>query len=194
MAKSAADSHHNGESSFDAVVRLGEVAADAPANLRDRIHIGIRLSPAADALATLVFLTDSAPTQAARAAVCGVREPLLEDITRQLRAWFANPAHVFTVPLDEPHTDFQKRLRTVLCATRSGTTHTYGELAKQLDSAPRAVGQALGSNPLPLIVPCHRIISAGKNRLTGFNHASEGPMLTLKAWLLDRESSAPIHA
>ena len=194
MAKSAAERQHDGDSSFDAVVRLGEVAPDAPPSLRDTIYLGVRLTPAADALAALVFLTDPAPALTARATVCGMREPLLEDITRQLRDWFASPAHVFTVPLDEPNTDFQKRLRTALCATRSGATQTYGELAMQLHSAPRAVGQALGNNPLPLIVPCHRIISAGKNRLTGFNHASDGPMLILKAWLLDRESGAPAHA
>ena len=67
---------------------------------------------------------------------------------------------------------------------------TYGDLARQLHSAPRAVGQALGSNPLPMIVPCHRIVSAGKNRLTGFDHASDGPKLALKAWLLAREANA----
>lgn len=176
---------------FDAILRLGDVAPQAPANLRDAIHLGLRLTPEADALDALVFLTGKLPAlRTAGATVCGIRDPLLEDIGRQLRAWFADPSFRFTVPLGVPHTAFQQRLRTALCATRNGDLRTYADLAKQLRSAPRAVGQALGSNMLPLIVPCHRIISAGKNRLTGFNHASEGPMLTLKAWLLDREVRA----
>ena len=190
MAKSAADNHNGGESLFDAVVRLGEVAPDAPANLRDAIHLGLRLTPESDALSELVFLTASQPARAAQATVCGVRDPLLEEIRRQLSAWFADPAFQFRLPLGAPRTAFQERLRAALLATKSGDLHTYADLAKQLQSAPRAVGQALGSNTLPLIVPCHRIISAGKNRLTGFNHASTGPMLALKAWLLDREAHA----
>lgn len=186
MAKSAADI----DTAFDAVIRIGDVAPKAPANLRDSIYLGLRLTPENDSLDALVFLTDPAPARAVRASICGMRDPLLEDIHRQLRAWFADATYAFSVPLGEPRSAFQQRLRAALCATRSGETHTYAALAKQLHSAPRAVGQALGSNTLPLIVPCHRIISAGKNRLTGFNHASEGPMLTLKAWLLDREARA----
>lgn len=190
MAKSAADNQNAGESLFDAVVRLGEVAPDAPANLRDTIHLGLRLTPEGDALSELVFLTASQPARAAQATVCGIREPLLEEIRRQLGAWFADPAFQFRLPLGAPRTAFQERLRRALSKTQSGKTYTYADLAKQLQSAPRAVGQALGSNALPLIVPCHRIISAGNNRLTGFNHASAGPMLTLKAWLIEREAHA----
>jgi methylated-DNA-[protein]-cysteine S-methyltransferase len=190
MAKSAADHPKNADASFDAVLRLGEVAPHAPANLRDGIDLGLRLDPEGRALAELVFLTNPAPARAIHANVCGRYEPLLEVIGHQLRAWFANPAYAFSLPLGQAPTPFQERLRTALCKIQSGETHTYAELAQQLHSAPRAVGQALGSNPLPLIVPCHRIISAGQNRLTGFNHARNGPMLTLKAWLLDREARA----
>lgn len=187
MAKSAAKELGG----FDAIVRLGDVAPQAPANLRDAIHLGLRLTSEADSLDALVFLTGKLPAlRTASTTVCGIRDPLLEDVCRQLRAWFNDPTFRFTIPLGAPHTAFQQRLRIALRATKSGDLRTYAELAKQLQSGPRAVGQALGSNMLPLIVPCHRIISAGKNRLTGFNHASEGPMLTLKAWLLDREVRA----
>lgn len=190
MAKSAPKNHKASDTSFDAVLRLGEVAPQAPANLRDGLFLGLQLNTDGNALDALVFLTDPQPIRAVAARVCSVRDPLLEEIGRQLRDWFANPAHAFSLPLGHARTLFQERLRSALCNTRRGQTLTYAELAKQLHSAPRAVGQALGSNPLPLIVPCHRIISAGKNRLTGFNHASDGPMLTLKAWLLERESHA----
>lgn len=189
--KSAAKSPGGFEAAlpFDSVLRLGDVAPQAPLTLRDTIHLGIRLTPEGDALDALVFLTDHPSTRTPCATVCGIRDPLLEDIRRQLVHWFANPAYPFTLPLGSPRTVFQERLRHALCATHAGDLLTYAELAKQLQSAPRAVGQALGSNTLPLIVPCHRVISAGKNRLTGFNHESDGPMLTLKAWLLDRENA-----
>lgn len=189
MAKPAAESSF----AFDAVLRLGDVAPQAPDHLRDAIHLGVRLTPEGDALEALEFLTEAQSIRAiraVRATVCCIREPLLEEIARQLRTWFANTAHVFTLPLGTPRTAFQEKLRRALCATRAGDVQTYAALASQLQSAPRAVGQALGSNPLPLIVPCHRIISAGRNRLTGFNHASAGPMLALKAWLLEREACA----
>lgn len=189
MAKSAADHHNNGTAAFDAVLRLGDIAPQAPATLCNVIHLGIRLTSDADALDEIVWLIGE-PGRSVNATVCARREPLLETIRQQLGACFADPAFTFTLPLAAPRTAFQSRLRIALCATRHGDTITYGDLAKQLHSAPRAVGQALGSNPLPMIVPCHRIISAGKNRLTGFDHAREGPKLTLKAWLLDREARA----
>lgn len=185
MAKSAPETN----TAFDAVIRLADVAPLAPTNLRDAIYLGIRLTPEGDALDEIAWLIGR-PSQAAKASVCARREPLLETIRQQLSSWFADTAFTFQLPLAAPRTAFQARLRDALCATLCGETLTYGDLAKQLHSAPRAVGQALGSNTLPLIVPCHRIISAGKNRLTGFNHASEGPMLSLKAWLLEREARA----
>lgn len=185
MAKSAAET----DTAFDAVIRLGDVAPLAPANLSDAIYLGIRLTPEGDALDEIAWLIGR-PSQAAKASVCARREPLLETIRQQLSSWFANTGFVFNLPLAAPRTAFQARLRDALCATLCGETLTYGDLAKQLHSAPRAVGQALGSNPLPMIVPCHRIVSAGKNRLTGFGHTREGPKLTLKAWLLERETRA----
>lgn len=190
MAKSAADQPKNVDALFEAVLRLGDVAPHAPADLCDVIHLGIRLTPEGDALDEIVWLVGNPPNHPAEASVCARREPLLETIRQQLGAWFADPTFTFELPLAAPRTIFQARLRDALCATQRGETLTYGDLAKQLHSAPRAVGQALGSNPLPIIVPCHRIISAGKNRLTGFDHAREGPKLTLKAWLLAREAHA----
>lgn len=196
MVKPAADNpNHSGDETFDAarpfdsVLCLRDVAPQAPVNLGDTIHLGIRLTLGGDALDEIAWLVGT-PRKAAKASACAQREPLLETIRQQLGVWFADPTFAFQLPLAAPRTAFQARLRDALCATHFGDTLTYGDLAKQLNSAPRAVGQALGSNPLPIIVPCHRIISAGINRLTGFNHASNGPMLTLKAWLLEREARA----
>ncbi|MFM8798253.1 MAG: methylated-DNA--[protein]-cysteine S-methyltransferase [Fluviibacter sp.] len=173
---------------LDSVLRLGDIAPQAPANLRDVIYLGIRLTPEGDALDEIAWLVGQ-PRQPANASVCARRDPLLENIRQQLGTWFTNPSFVFQLPLATPRTAFQSRLRDALCATRPRETLTYGALAKQLSSAPRAVGQALGSNPLPIVVPCHRIISAGKNRLTGFSHTREGPLISLKAWLLEHEAA-----
>ena len=195
MAKSAANAEPTFAAAppFDSVLRLGDVAPQAPAALCDEIHLGICLTPDGEALNEIEWLvgpSGRAARRAVKASVCARREPLLETIRQQLGAWFANPAFVFDLPLATPRTPFQARLRAALCALPCGETRTYGELAKQLHSAPRAVGQALGSNPIPIIVPCHRIISAGKDRLTGFGHTREGPKLTLKAWLLEHEARA----
>ncbi len=174
---------------FDATLALTDVAPGCPANLAKQISLGLRWTPEGDALSELVFLEGAVnKTAAAKATVCGAREPLLEITRQQLIAWFKDPSFRFSVPLAKPPTGFQAKLRNFLLSMPSGTTCTYGNLADQLNSAPRAVGQALGSNNLPLIVPCHRVISAGKNRLTGFNHKSDGVMLELKAWLLAREA------
>ena len=178
---------------FDAVLRLGDIAPQAPAPLCDAIHLGIRLTPDGEALDEIEWLVGQIGRNsriAVKATVCARREPLLESIRQQLGAWFADPTVAFDLPLAAPRTPFQARLRAALCALPCGDTRTYGELAKQLHSAPRAVGQALGSNPLPIIVPCHRIISAGEDRLTGFGHTREGPKITLKSWLLEHEARA----
>ena len=181
---------------FDAILALADLAPECPAALARQISLGLRWNPEANALAELVLLNSgSSHAAAAKATVCGAREPLLENVRQELTAWFKDPTHAFGLPLAIPRTAFQARLRQFLLAMPCGATCTYGELAQALQSAPRAVGQALGSNTLPLIVPCHRVISAGKNRLTGFNHARTGVMLDLKSWLLQRESGiANAHA
>lgn len=74
-----------------------------------------------------------------------------------------------------------------IAAIPRGRTATYGELATSLGSAPRAVGQACGANPFPLIVPCHRVTSAAG--LGGFANAREGWLLEVKRWLLAFEGA-----
>jgi len=62
-------------------------------------------------------------------------------------------------PLAEPTTPFQLKLRLGLLSIPAGEVRTYGELAEQLSTSPRALGQALGANPFPILIPCHRVIS-----------------------------------
>jgi methylated-DNA-[protein]-cysteine S-methyltransferase len=100
-----------------------------------------------------------------------------------LRAYFTG--HVLPLPaMAPPHTPFQARLRQTLLAIPRGETKTYGELAGMLHSSPRAVGQALGANPLPILIPCHRVVAAGG--LGGF-----GGGLEWKQHLLNLESVRP---
>jgi methylated-DNA-[protein]-cysteine S-methyltransferase len=73
-------------------------------------------------------------------------------------------------------------------AIRPGVTRTYGQIAVELGSAPRAVGQACGDNPLPLLIPCHRVVAA--DGPGGFAHSAAGFHQTVKQWLLAHEARA----
>jgi methylated-DNA-[protein]-cysteine S-methyltransferase len=97
------------------------------------------------------------------------QHPVLVETERQLGEYFARKRKTFSVILDMRGTRFQKDVWKILLAIPFGETRSYGQLAKQLGNprATRAVGAANGSNPLSIIVPCHRVIgSSGK--LTGF--------------------------
>lgn len=111
--------------------------------------------------------------------------PILKEAQRQLAAYFKNPHYVFDLPMQLHGTDFQQRVWRALCAIPTGAPITYGELAKRVDSAPRAVGGACGSNPIPIIVPCHRVVSA--SGLGGFMHTRNQGSLDIKSWLLAHE-------
>ena len=107
-----------------------------------------------------------------------LREPM-----RQLRAFFAGELERFDLPLRPEGTAFQQRVWAALQKIPYGTTISYGELARRLGNpaASRAVGLANGSNPIAIIIPCHRVIgSSGK--LTGYGGGLEN-----KQWLLDFE-------
>ncbi len=114
------------------------------------------------------------------------RTGLAADVARQLRAWFDDPRHRFDLPLAPAGTAFRQRVWAALRAIPPGEVRTYGELAAALDTSARAVGGACRANPLPLVVPCHRVVAAGG--LGGFAGAdAEGPELALKRRLLARE-------
>lgn len=106
----------------------------------------------------------------------------------ELDAYWDNPAHPFDVSFAPQGTPFQLRVWHALQAIPTGQSMTYGALAKQLGTAARAVGQACGSNPLPILIPCHRIVAA--NGLGGFMHAAAGAPLDVKNWLLEHEKNA----
>ena len=92
---------------------------------------------------------------------------VFREAVRWLDAYFAGEAPDFTPPLALHGTPFQKRVWAALMEIPRGQTATYGELAERLSSSARAVGGAVGKNPVSLIVPCHRVLGAG-GRLTGY--------------------------
>lgn len=111
---------------------------------------------------------------------------LAAEAVRQLRAYLADPDFIFGLPLRPSGTTFQRRVWAQIAAIPSHQTRSYGELAKALHNAPRAVGQACGANPFPLIVPCHRVIASGGG-LGGFARQRGGFLLDVKRWLLAHE-------
>lgn len=102
-----------------------------------------------------------------------------------LDAYFADGHRAMAVPVRLVGTQFQRRVWSALCAIQPGQTRTYGELARELGSAPRAVGQACRANPCPLAVPCHRVVAA--TGLGGFAGDRSGRKLAVKRWLLRHE-------
>jgi methylated-DNA-[protein]-cysteine S-methyltransferase len=86
---------------------------------------------------------------------------VLEEAARQLDRYFAGKLKAFDLPLSARGTDFQKRVWTMMRAIPYGETATYGGMAMALDSGPRAIGMACARNPIPIIVPCHRVLGSG---------------------------------
>ncbi len=107
----------------------------------------------------------------------------------QLEAYLRDPGFVFDLPLKPGGTPFRNRVWQALRRIPAGQTRSYGELAQALHSAPRAVGQACGANPLPIVIPCHRVV-AKDGGLGGFMNAAEGGPLAIKRWLLQHERHA----
>ena len=113
---------------------------------------------------------------------------LAERAVRQLERYREDPDAKFDLPLLIEGTAFQRRLWAALCEIPRGRTLTYGEMARKLGGEARAVGQACGDNKLPIVIPCHRVVAAG--RIGGFSHATDGYLIEAKRWLLMHESSA----
>jgi methylated-DNA-[protein]-cysteine S-methyltransferase len=107
--------------------------------------------------------------------------PVLVECGRQLGAYFAGELTEFDLPLAPDGTPFQRRVWTELLAVGFGKTATYGEIAHRLgmtNAASRAVGLANGRNPIPIVIPCHRVIGAN-GTLTGYAGGLERKQLLL---------------
>jgi methylated-DNA-[protein]-cysteine S-methyltransferase len=112
----------------------------------------------------------------------------LGQVAAELEAYYANPGHVFRLQLAPAGTPFRQRVWSALLEIPAGQTRSYGDVARQLASAPRAVGQAVGDNPLPILIPCHRVVAADGS-LGGFMHSRTGFSQDIKRWLLAHEGA-----
>lgn len=107
----------------------------------------------------------------------------------QLQSYLDDPAFAFDLPLKLSGTHHQIRVWEAMRAIPAGQTRTYGQLAQAIGSSARAVGGACGANPIPIVVPCHRVVGAG-GALGGFMGArEEGFELSIKRWLLAHEGA-----
>ena len=113
------------------------------------------------------------------------RGDVLARARQQLSEYFARTRTTFELPLDPTGTPFELRVWEELRAIPFGATRSYGEIARRLGDVrlTRAVGAANGKNPIPILVPCHRVVGA-KGELTGF-----GGGLDRKRWLLEHEGA-----
>jgi methylated-DNA-[protein]-cysteine S-methyltransferase len=107
----------------------------------------------------------------------------------QIQEYLENPGYEFDLPLRLAGTRHRIAVWEAMQRIPAGKTRTYGDLATELKSSPRAVGGACGANPLPLVVPCHRVIAANRG-IGGFmGERSEGFELGIKRWLLEHEGA-----
>ncbi len=93
--------------------------------------------------------------------------PLLERAKAQLEAYFAGDLDRFDLPLAPAGTEFQQQVYRAMLSIPKGETRTYGDIAGELGVAAQPVGQACGSNPIPVIIPCHRVVAS--DGLGGFS-------------------------
>lgn len=135
----------------------------------------------ADALIGIDFLKLGTAPQPAKQAFAG-------EVCEQLQAYFIDPNFHFNLSLKLCGSAHRTKVWQAISAIPPGQTQNYSDLAILLKSSPRAVGQACGANPIPIIIPCHRVVS--KSGIGGFMHQNTGNALDIKRWLLTYEKQA----
>lgn len=134
-----------------------------------------------DVLLAVDFLADNTNPVAAE-------DTFSKEVVAQLNAYCRDKNFRFDLPLLAPTTSFQARVREALLSIPVGRVLSYGQLADQLASGARAVAMACRHNPLPVIVPCHRIVA--KNSMGGYAGAVSGKPVEIKRWLLEHECAS----
>lgn len=110
---------------------------------------------------------------------------LLKQVLKQLEQYLSSPDFQFDLPLNPQGTEFQRKVWASLQKIPGGQVRTYGEIAAELNSSPRAVGNACRRNPISLVIPCHRVVSA--QGIGGFSGQTEGEKISIKQQLLSHE-------
>lgn len=151
---------------YDAVLKtpigpIGVITRD-----RDILRIDLQADPH-------IPVTDDRPGETATAVIDWLTD------------YFRDPGITGQLPLSPAGTSHQRRVWAALCNIPAGRVRRYGDIARSLHSSARAVGQACRSNPLPLLIPCHRVVAA--DGLGGFMGAERG--LAIKRWLLAHEGA-----
>lgn len=116
------------------------------------------------------------------------RNVMAAQVCAALQAYLHDPGCRFDLARATSGTPFQNRVWAAIASIPCGKTLTYGELAQQVGSGARAVANACGVNPFPVVIPCHRVVAA--HGLGGFMQCSTPSALAIKRWLLDHERSA----
>jgi methylated-DNA-[protein]-cysteine S-methyltransferase len=112
-------------------------------------------------------------------------QPREEGWVQPIVDYFEDARSAISLPLDMRGTPFQLRAWQALRQIPCGQTRNYGQLARQLNTSPRAVGNACRANPCPIVVPCHRVVS--QSGIGGFSGQTRGELLEIKRWLLRHE-------
>lgn len=141
-------------------------------------RLGLRCAP--EGLERVAILPPETPLEPAK-------DELAAHFSAQVQSYFRGELANFDGPLAPADTRFRGQVRDRLRAIPAGATITYGALARKLASAPRAVAGACRANPLPLVVPCHRVIAAGG--AGGYMGQTTGTALEYKRWLLRHEGA-----
>lgn len=110
---------------------------------------------------------------------------LLREAAMELRAYFDGVLERFTVPIHHGRNDATGKVLDAMLAIPMGQTREYGDIAKEVGLPPQAVGQACGANRIPILIPCHRVLSA-----TGLGGFSAPGGVETKVWLLRHEGAA----
>jgi methylated-DNA-[protein]-cysteine S-methyltransferase len=144
-------------------------------------HLAIRLEKGR--LAAIDFIDADDEIRAASESALAVCD--------QIRCYLDNPkqAYRFTIPCMIEGTPFQKKVWNELVKIPAGKVVSYGALAQKLGTSARAVGNACRKNPVPVVIPCHRVVSA--TGIGGYSGDTSGALLDIKRWLLEHEGALP---
>jgi methylated-DNA-[protein]-cysteine S-methyltransferase len=143
-------------------------------------HLGIRLED--DRLAAVEFIREQKERVPADDAAM--------EICQRIRSYLDDPLQndCLDIPCCYTGTPFQVRVWKALRKIPPGSVLSYGELAEMLDTSARAIGNACRKNPIPVVIPCHRVIAA--SGIGGYAGATDGNLITIKNWLLRHEGVA----
>ena len=130
-------------------------------------------------------LTELVPVSR-RTALKPPLNPTARRVCAELMAYVRDPAHRFKLPIHVNGTTFQQKVWRELSRIDPGKPVTYGVIAKRLKTSPRAVGGACRRNPVPIVVPCHRVVAAANDG--GYMGQTDGAAMRLKRWLLQHEA------